>query len=141
MIISSIIIIALIQINCTHTFNKYLIVIVLAGTVSYIRKLFSDWNTSFKVSSEYCCYTYEHSIVVYYTCAIQLFYRKEVVRVSATVVEHVRLAKVIVFKKKKRKGYKKKKGMTTYSMAEDIKRTCDFFVCYRSQGRCDNIKN
>ena len=28
----------------------------------------------------------------------------------ATVVEHVRLAKVIIFKKKKRKGYKKKKG-------------------------------
>ena len=28
----------------------------------------------------------------------------------ATVVEHVRLAKVIIFKKKRRKGYKKKKG-------------------------------
>ena len=42
---------------------------------------------------------------------IRWFHRKEVVRVFATVVEHVRLAKVIIFKKKKRKGYKKKKGM------------------------------
>lgn len=39
-----------------------------------------------------------------------IFYRKEVVQVFATVVEHVRLAKVIIFKKKRRKGYKKKKG-------------------------------
>ena len=38
------------------------------------------------------------------------FTGKEVVRVIATVVEHVRLAKVIIFKKKRRKGYKKKKG-------------------------------
>ena len=34
------------------------------------------------------------------------------VRVHATVIEHVRLAKVIIFQKKKRKGYKKKKGIT-----------------------------
>ena len=47
---------------------------------------------------------------------IQQFYRKEVVRVYATVVEHVRLAKVIIFKKKKRKGYKKKKGTTNYNI-------------------------
>ncbi|XP_065912370.1 large ribosomal subunit protein bL21-like isoform X2 [Dysidea avara] len=36
--------------------------------------------------------------------------RKETVKVNATVVEHTRLAKVIIFKKKRRKGYKKKKG-------------------------------
>lgn len=45
-------------------------------------------------------------------CGMQhRFCRKEVVRVFATVVEHVRLAKVIIFKKKRRKGYKKKKGI------------------------------
>jgi len=46
------------------------------------------------------------------------FFRKEVVRVSATVVEHVRLAKVIIFKKKRRKGYKKKKGTAYNNIVE-----------------------
>lgn len=35
---------------------------------------------------------------------------EDVVRVRATVVEHNKLAKVIVFKKKRRKNYKKTKG-------------------------------
>ena len=35
---------------------------------------------------------------------------KELVCVKATVVEHSRAAKVIVFKKKRRKNYKRKKG-------------------------------
>ena len=38
-------------------------------------------------------------------------YSKEVVRVKATVVEHNKTAKVIVFKKKRRKNYKRKKGI------------------------------
>ena len=33
-------------------------------------------------------------------------------QVKATVVEHSRAAKVIVFKKKRRKNYKRKKGTT-----------------------------
>ena len=36
---------------------------------------------------------------------------KDLVRVTATVTEHSRTAKVIVFKKKRRKNYKRKKGM------------------------------
>ena len=36
---------------------------------------------------------------------------KDLVRVKATVTEHSRAAKVIVFKKKRRKNYKRKKGM------------------------------
>ena len=36
---------------------------------------------------------------------------KETVRVTATIVEHSRAAKVIVFKKKRRKNYKRKRGM------------------------------
>jgi len=36
---------------------------------------------------------------------------KDLVRVKATVTEHSRTAKVIVFKKKRRKNYKRKKGM------------------------------
>ena len=38
---------------------------------------------------------------------------KDLVRVKATVTEHSRAAKVIVFKKKRRKNYKRKKGMCT----------------------------
>ena len=34
-------------------------------------------------------------------------------RVKATVVEHSRAAKVIVFKKKRRKNYKRKKGLAS----------------------------
>lgn len=40
---------------------------------------------------------------------------KELVRVKATVVEHSRAAKVIVFKKKRRKNYKRKKGLASYA--------------------------
>ena len=36
---------------------------------------------------------------------------KDLVRVKATVTEHSRTAKVIVFKKKRRKNYKRKKGI------------------------------
>ena len=36
---------------------------------------------------------------------------KDLVRVKATVTEHSRTAKVIVFKKKRRKNYKRKRGM------------------------------
>ena len=38
---------------------------------------------------------------------------QEAVRVSATVIEHGRSAKVIVFKKKRRKNYKRKRGRYT----------------------------
>ena len=43
---------------------------------------------------------------------------KEMVRVHATVTEHGKSAKVIVFKKKRRKNYKRKRGthMHTYCM-------------------------
>ncbi len=37
---------------------------------------------------------------------------EDVVRVRATVVEHNKTAKVIVFKKKRRKNYKRTKGYT-----------------------------
>ena len=36
--------------------------------------------------------------------------RSEAVKVTATVVEHTRLKKVVVFKKKRRKNYKRTKG-------------------------------
>ena len=36
---------------------------------------------------------------------------QEAVRASATVIEHGRSAKVIVFKKKRRKNYKRKRGI------------------------------
>ena len=38
---------------------------------------------------------------------------QEAVRVSTTVIEHGRSAKVIVFKKKRRKNYKRKRGRYT----------------------------
>ena len=38
------------------------------------------------------------------------FFSSDVVRVKATVTEHTKTAKVIVFKKKRRKNYKRKKG-------------------------------
>ena len=41
---------------------------------------------------------------------------KDLVRVTATVTEHSRTAKVIVFKKKRRKNYKRKKGMCMTSV-------------------------
>ncbi len=37
---------------------------------------------------------------------------EDVVRVRATVIEHNKTAKVIVFKKKRRKNYKRTKGQT-----------------------------
>jgi len=36
--------------------------------------------------------------------------REDLVRVTATITEHTKLAKVVVFKKKRRKNYKRKKG-------------------------------
>ena len=48
--------------------------------------------------------------------------RKELVRVKATVVEHSRAAKGIVFKKKRRKNYKRKKGIASiYDLAGTVK--------------------
>ena len=42
-------------------------------------------------------------------------------RVKATVVEHSRAAKVIVFKKKRRKNYKRKKGIASiYDLAGTV---------------------
>ena len=40
-----------------------------------------------------------------------MLYSKEAVKVSATVIEHGRSAKVVVFKKKRRKNYKRKRGI------------------------------
>ena len=37
---------------------------------------------------------------------------QEAVEVRATVIEHGRTAKVVIFKKKRRKNYKRKRGMT-----------------------------
>ena len=36
---------------------------------------------------------------------------EELIRVKATITEHTKTAKVIVFKKKRRKNYKRKKGV------------------------------
>ena len=45
---------------------------------------------------------------------------KETVRVHATVTEHSKTAKVIVFKKKRRKNYKRKRGMYMYIVHEYV---------------------
>ena len=42
--------------------------------------------------------------------SLHLYCSKEKVRVLATVTEHSKTAKVIVFKKKRRKNYKRKRG-------------------------------
>lgn len=39
------------------------------------------------------------------------YFRENEVSVTATVVEHTKLKKVVVFKKKRRKNYKRTKGM------------------------------
>ena len=49
---------------------------------------------------------------------------KDQVQVSATVTEHSRTAKVIVFKKKRRKQYKRKKGVWAC-----VYQTCQASMC------------
>ena len=44
------------------------------------------------------------------SCLIHLLFSSDIVRVKATVTEHTKTAKVIVFKKKRRKNYKRKQG-------------------------------
>ena len=44
------------------------------------------------------------------------FFSSDVVRVKATVTEHTKTAEVIVFKKKRRKNYKREKGEKLHSL-------------------------
>ena len=60
--------------------------------------------------------TVYHYPVLYDTCTCS----KETVRVHATVTEHSKTAKVIVFKKKRRKNYKRKRGMYMYIVHEYV---------------------
>ena len=45
------------------------------------------------------------------SCIASFTHRKEETQVTATVTEHSRTAKVIVFKKKRRKQYQRKRGV------------------------------
>ena len=56
-------------------------------------------------------YTIYIHTCMHMSCIASFTRRKEEVKVTATVTEHSRTAKVIVFKKKRRKQYKRKRGM------------------------------
>ena len=59
---------------------------------------------------------------MYLTLQISIFFffgSENTVSVMATVVEHTRLKKVIVFKKKRRKNYKRTKGRKQFIMYGD----------------------
>ena len=53
---------------------------------------------------------------IYTALCLYPFFSSDVVRVKATVTEHTKTAKVIVFKKKRRKNYKRTKGKNFHSV-------------------------
>ena len=72
------------------------------------------------------------------------FFSSDVVRVKATVTEHTKTAKVIVFKKKRRKNYKRTKGKNfhlvcvEYEALDHISRSCMYM--HSCNGTCVHIR-
>ena len=58
---------------------------------------------------------------------------QEAVEVRATVIEHGRTAKVVIFKKKRRKNYKRKRGMTYTSC------NAQFYEIQCKVTRCNSV--